>query len=71
MNRNKRSIVVDLEDPRFGTVRNLAPPIHFDRTPARITCHAPRLGEHTDEVLCELGVVADQIDRLKADGVIG
>ncbi len=54
--------MVDFEDPRFATVNYLAPPIHFDRTPAQITRHAPRLGEH--------GVVADQIDRLKADGVI-
>jgi crotonobetainyl-CoA:carnitine CoA-transferase CaiB-like acyl-CoA transferase len=65
-----RGCVVDLEDPRFGTVKYLAPPIRFDRTPAQITRHAPRLGEHTDEVLGELGVDAERIDRLKTDGAI-
>ena len=56
--------------PRFGPVRYLAPPIRFEKTPASIDRHAPRLGEHTDEVLEELGVDADGIARLRESGVI-
>ena len=31
----------------------------------------PGLGEHTDAVLGELGLTADELSRLRADGVIG
>jgi len=60
-----RQSVVELEDPRFGPVRYLAPPIRFDRTPASIERHAPRLGEHTDEVLGEFGLDDDAIRELR------
>ncbi|MDG2332696.1 MAG: CoA transferase [Myxococcota bacterium] len=60
-----RRSVVELNDPRFGPVQYLAPPIRFERTPASIERHAPRLGEHTDEVLEELGVSADAIRELR------
>lgn len=58
------------EDSRFGPVRYLAPPIRLDRTPAAILRHAPRLGEHTDEVLRELGVNDETIEELRSAGVI-
>lgn len=62
--------VVEQEDARFGTVRYVAPPIHFERTKAVIARHAPRLGEHTEEVLRELGIAASEIARLKEEGAI-
>jgi crotonobetainyl-CoA:carnitine CoA-transferase CaiB-like acyl-CoA transferase len=31
----------------------------------------PGLGEHTDSVLSELGLTAEELDRLRAEGVIG
>ena len=51
-----RETVRILEDERFGPTRYLSPPWHFSRTPASIDRHAPRLGEHSDEVLRELGL---------------
>ncbi len=60
-----RKTVQLLEDERFGPTRYLAPPWRFDRTPAAIDRHAPRLAEHTDEILVELGVDADRIARLR------
>ncbi len=65
-----RKSVVTLEDPRFGSVRYLSPPIRFERTPASIDRHAPRLGEHTDAVLGELGVSQERIARLRESGAI-
>ena len=65
-----RQCVVAHEDPRFGTVQYVAPPVRFERSPASIDRHAPRLGEHTDEVLLELGVTQDAIAKLKSEGAV-
>ena len=65
-----RQCVVTQEDPRFGTVQYVAPPVRFGRSPASIDRHAPRLGEHTDEVLAEFGVATETVAQLKEGGVV-
>ena len=60
-----RQTVRTMDDPRWGPVRYLAPPWDFERTPASIDRHAPRLGEHTDELLRELGLDQAAIDALR------
>jgi crotonobetainyl-CoA:carnitine CoA-transferase CaiB-like acyl-CoA transferase len=65
-----RGSVRELEDPRFGTTRYLAPPIRMERTPTAIERHPPRLGEHTVEVLSELGIDDREIERLLGKGTI-
>jgi crotonobetainyl-CoA:carnitine CoA-transferase CaiB-like acyl-CoA transferase len=65
-----RKTVQILEDPRFGPTRYLSPPWRFERTPATIDRHAPRLGEHSDEILEELGLDAQRIERLRASKAI-
>jgi formyl-CoA transferase len=39
-------------------------------TPGTVRRHPPMLGEHTDEVLRELGVVDDEIAALRREGAI-
>ena len=46
------------------------PPTRFERTPANIRRLAPRLGEHTVEVLGELGFDAAEIEDMRARKVI-
>lgn len=65
-----RETVRILEDERFGPTRYLSPPWHFSRTPASIDRHAPRLGEHSDEVLRELGLDEATIARLRNEEAI-
>ena len=43
-----------VDDPKMGRVRFPGPPMRFDREPLPVRM-APRLGEHTDEVLAEIG----------------
>jgi formyl-CoA transferase len=62
-------MVVDLPHSTLGTVSVVASPLHLSATPPLARSAAPTLGEHTDEVLTELGL-ADQIARLREEGVV-
>jgi crotonobetainyl-CoA:carnitine CoA-transferase CaiB-like acyl-CoA transferase len=65
-----RGMVVDLDHPRAGHTRALGCPVHFSETPTSIDRPAPLLGEHTREVLREVGYSDGEIDALAADGAI-
>lgn len=65
-----RGMVVDLVHPDAGPTRVIGCPLHFSRTPAAITRPAPRLGEHSREVLRESGYADAEIDGFVAAGVV-
>jgi formyl-CoA transferase len=44
-------------------------PVQLERTPSSIARAAPRRGEHTEEILKEIGVQAEDLPRLKSTGV--
>jgi crotonobetainyl-CoA:carnitine CoA-transferase CaiB-like acyl-CoA transferase len=50
-----REMVVDVEHPTLGAIRTLGSPIKLSATPPMVHRRAPRLGEHTAEVLREAG----------------
>ena len=62
--------ITTFEDPRAGKMRLARNPAKFDREPLPIRRHAPSLGEHTDEVLRELGRTPDDVAKLRASGAI-
>jgi crotonobetainyl-CoA:carnitine CoA-transferase CaiB-like acyl-CoA transferase len=53
----------------LGEKRLLGQPVTLTRTPSTIARAAPRRGEHTEEVLAEIGYDADSLARLKSEGV--
>jgi crotonobetainyl-CoA:carnitine CoA-transferase CaiB-like acyl-CoA transferase len=57
-----------LEHPTEGRIRSMAVPSEWSESPPEYRRHAPRLGEHTREVLAEAGYGAAQIDALIASG---
>jgi crotonobetainyl-CoA:carnitine CoA-transferase CaiB-like acyl-CoA transferase len=63
-------LVATVEQPGYGTARMLDFPVKASATPGTIRRPAPRLGEHTAEVLGELGLPKGEIDRLAAAGVV-
>jgi CoA:oxalate CoA-transferase len=65
-----QEMVLDVEHPGHGLVRMTGFPVKLGATPARIRRPAPRLGEHTDAVLGELGYGSDRIAALRHDGII-
>lgn len=65
-----RDMVVDVEHPTLGTLRALGPVVKLSDTPAEVSRAAPDLGQHTDEVLRELGLDDREVANLRADGVL-
>jgi crotonobetainyl-CoA:carnitine CoA-transferase CaiB-like acyl-CoA transferase len=63
-------LVAEVEQPGYGTARMLAFPVRASATPAAIRRPAPLLGEHTAEVLGEIGIAPEEIDRLVAIGAV-
>jgi crotonobetainyl-CoA:carnitine CoA-transferase CaiB-like acyl-CoA transferase len=57
------------EHPIVGTARMPRHPTRFQGTPAQLRDGSPGLGEHTDEILDELGL-ADRVAELRAAGVV-
>jgi crotonobetainyl-CoA:carnitine CoA-transferase CaiB-like acyl-CoA transferase len=57
-------LIEEYEQPDAGRVRQPRPPAHFGATPARIGRPAPRLGEHSREILAAAGFSESEIDDL-------
>ena len=55
---------------KLGGVAYLGQPVSLSRTPSHVAAHPPALGEHTAEVLREIGCDTAEIDRLAARGII-
>jgi len=59
-----------IEHPALGPIQILGLPVTLSRTPASIRTPTAEKGQHTDEILRELGVDEAEIGRLRKDAVI-
>ena len=65
-----RRMIVDVEHPKHGRVRQVGVAIKLSDTPGTIRSAAPLPSEHTENVLKDLGLSAADIGRLRGKGVI-
>jgi crotonobetainyl-CoA:carnitine CoA-transferase CaiB-like acyl-CoA transferase len=64
-------LIVETEHPHAGRVRQTRPAARFEGTPATLRLPAPTLGEHTEEVLLEVGLDDAEIAELRSAGAVG
>ncbi len=63
-------IIISETHPTAGRIRTAKPPAKFSKTPTALTRHAPGKGEHTDEILRELGLSSSEIDELRNHNIV-
>ena len=63
--------IVDVDHPTRGRISTVGAPWRFSETPAEVAATAPELGQHTEEVLQELGYSWEQIEALREKGTLG
>ncbi len=63
-------MTVPVTHPALGEIRVQAPPVTLSRTPGLVRTHAPDTGEHTAEILGELGLSAADVAALRTEKVI-
>jgi crotonobetainyl-CoA:carnitine CoA-transferase CaiB-like acyl-CoA transferase len=66
----EREIVVDVPDEELGsvTMHNVVPRLSI--TPGALRRPAPKLGEHTSEILARLGIAAADLAHLRSEGIV-
>lgn len=66
-----RHLILELEHQKYGKIRTVGSPINIDGDPVTVSATpGPMLGEHTEQVLTELGYDAEMIASLRAQGAI-
>ncbi|MFZ5880504.1 MAG: CaiB/BaiF CoA transferase family protein [Chloroflexota bacterium] len=66
-----REMRVEMPHPSAGVVSLVGSPLKMGGTPVEYRFAPPTLGQHTDEILGELGYSTEQISALRAEGVLG
>ncbi len=65
-----RNMIVEMNHPKFGVIQSIASPIKYSRTPLEIKNLAPKLGQHSIEILKDLDYTEEEIRVFRKKGII-
>ncbi|WVR05184.1 hypothetical protein IAU60_002196 [Kwoniella sp. DSM 27419] len=65
-----REVVEEVDHPRAGQIKLASAPVSYDGQKPKLYRPPPYLGQHTDEVLADLGYSMDNIQAMRKDGVL-
>lgn len=65
-----REMAVEIDHPKAGRIKLTGIPVKMSDTPGQIKTPPPLLGEHTEQVLANLGYTPEQIQQLRESGAI-
>jgi formyl-CoA transferase len=63
-------LATKIRHPRLGDIEIQNLPVTLSRTPGAVHAPAPDVGQHTDEVLGQLGYSKEEIASIRRDGVV-
>ena len=64
------NIVTEVDHPTAGRIKVLGLPPKLSETPGGVCRPSPLLGQHTDEILKEIGKSGEDIESLRNEGVL-
>ncbi len=64
-----QEMLLEMNHPSIGPIKTLGFPTKLSRTPAQLRQPPPLLGQHTEDVLRELGYGAEEIEKMKKEGI--
>lgn len=67
----ERDMILSIRHPKAGEIKNIACPVKMSKTPTDVRYPPPGLGEHTNEVLTELGYTAEELESMGKSNIIG
>lgn len=65
-----RGLWFSSEHPTDGTIPQQRFPVRYSEDQPQVRCHPPSMGEHTREILTEMGYAAEEIDDFYKQGVV-
>ncbi len=65
-----RNMILELDHPELGKVKQPGISVKLSQTPGSIRSFGPALGQHTDEVMLDLGYSKERIEELMKEGAI-
>ena len=60
----------DWDHPSYGKIKLLNNPIKLSKAPAENRSKAPELGEHTDQILLDLGYSSEEIEKMRQNDIV-